>query len=93
MVKAVGSLVTNTLQMHLGYHELRNMLSKFREEREKRKMAPPSSAPAGGGAAPAGGPPTRSGSDYRTSSRGGEDYRERSDRDRGYERHTSSRYE
>jgi hypothetical protein len=27
--------------MHLGYHELRNMLAKFREEREQRKMAPP----------------------------------------------------
>ena len=23
--------------MHLGYHELRNLLNKFREEREKRK--------------------------------------------------------
>ncbi|THG95857.1 hypothetical protein EW026_g5867 [Hermanssonia centrifuga] len=38
-------------KMHLGYHELRNMLGKFKEEREKRKMAPPSSAPS---AAPAG---------------------------------------
>ncbi|KAF5380835.1 hypothetical protein D9615_004067 [Tricholomella constricta] len=86
-------------KMHLGYHELRNMLSKFREEREKRKMAPPSSTPAPGvtgGAAPAG-TPSRGGDrggDYR-SSRGGEEYRdrERGDRDRGYERHTSSRYE
>lgn len=72
--------------MHLGYHELRNMLSKFKEEREKRKMAPPSSTPSG--AVPSSGPP-RSG-DYR-SSRGGEEYRDR-DRDRGYDR-ASSRYE
>jgi hypothetical protein len=87
--------------MHLGYHELRNMLSKFREEREKRKMAPVSSTPvppgATGGAAPSG-TPSRSagdrGGDYR-SSRGGEEHRdrERGDRDRGYERHSSSRYE
>lgn len=77
--------------MHLGYHELRNMLQKFREEREKRKMAPPpASAPSG---APGGGP-ARSGSergaDYRSSR--GDDYR---DRDRGgYDRHgSSSRYE
>jgi len=75
-------------KMHLGYHELRNMLSKFKEEREKRKMAPPSSIPSGGsGAASASGPP-RSGGDYR-SSRGGDDYRERGDRDRGYERQSS----
>lgn len=33
--------------MHLGYHELRNMLGKFKEEREKRKMAPPASLPGG----------------------------------------------
>jgi len=85
-------------KMHLGYHELRNMLSKFREEREKRKMAPPSSTPApgvtGGAAA---GTPSRAGergSDYRPS-RGGEEYRdrERGDRDRGYDRHSSSRYD
>jgi len=78
-------------QMHLGYHELRNMLTKFKEEREKRKMAPPP-APAGvsGPSAPA---PSRSsgvdrGGDYRASR---DDYRER-DRDRGYDRH-SSRHE
>lgn len=29
--------------MHLGYHELRNMLKTFREEREKRKNIPPAS--------------------------------------------------
>lgn len=63
------------------------MLSKFKEEREKRKMAPPSSAPSGGGP-PSAGP--RSGGDHR-SSRGGEDYRDR-DRDRGYDRQPS-RYE
>ena len=77
--------------MHLGYHELRNMLSKFREERERRKMAPPSSAPSGlsGAAVPPSGPPSRS-SDYRA--RGGDEYRERGERDRGYDR-SSSRYE
>ncbi|KAG5638279.1 hypothetical protein H0H81_000925 [Sphagnurus paluster] len=86
-------------KMHLGYHELRNMLSKFREEREKRKMAPPSSTPAPGvtGSAAPTGTPSRGGdrgSDHR-STRGGEEYRdrERGDRDRGYERHSSSRYE
>jgi len=80
--------------MHLGYHELRNMLTKFREEREKRKMAPPTSTPGAlgvsGTAAP--GIPSRAGergADYR-SSRGGEEHR---DRDRGYDRHSSSRYE
>ncbi|KAG6833697.1 hypothetical protein H0H87_002894 [Tephrocybe sp. NHM501043] len=87
-------------KMHLGYHELRNMLSKFREEREKRKMAPPSTTPAPGvtGGSTSTGTPSRGGGDrggdYR-SSRGGEEYRdrERGDRDRGYERHSSSRYE
>ncbi|KAF8911981.1 putative U1 snRNP protein [Gymnopilus junonius] len=77
-------------KMHLGYHELRNMLNKFKEEREKRKMAPPSTLPSGGGTTPGAGPP-RSGGDYR-SSRGGDDYRERGDRDRSYDR-PSSRYE
>ncbi|KZP12612.1 LUC7-domain-containing protein [Athelia psychrophila] len=78
-------------KMHLGYHELRNMLQKFREEREQRKMAPPS-APTPSG--PPGGPPARSGGerggDYRSSR--GDDYR---DRDRGaYDRHgSSSRYD
>jgi hypothetical protein len=78
--------------MHLGYHELRNMLTKFREEREKRKMAPPptpTSAP-GPSAAPFSGPPRTPGdraTEHRSSR---DDYR---DRDRGYERHSSSRYE
>lgn len=73
--------------MHLGYHELRNMLGKFREDREKRKMAPPSAggASGGGGAARA------------VSERGGEHRSSRDERDRererGYERHGSSRYE
>ncbi|PAV24047.1 small nuclear ribonucleo [Pyrrhoderma noxium] len=31
-------------KMHLGYHELRNMLQKFKEEREQRKLAPPPSS-------------------------------------------------
>jgi len=86
-------------KMHLGYHELRNMLAKFREEREKRKMAPPSSTPAqpGMSGSAGSGTPARSGDrggDYR-SSRGGEEYRdrERGDRDRGYERHSSTRYD
>ncbi|KIM87211.1 hypothetical protein PILCRDRAFT_815687 [Piloderma croceum F 1598] len=80
-------------KMHLGYHELRNMLSKFREEREKRKMAPPAAPPAASAGAP-NGTPARSGSDrggdYRSSR--GDDYRDR-DRDRGYERHGSSRHD
>jgi hypothetical protein len=77
--------------MHLGYHELRNMLGKFREERERRKMAPPSSAPSGlsGSSVPPSGPPSRS-SDYRA--RAGDEYRERGERDRAYDR-PSSRYE
>ncbi len=68
--------------MHLGYHELRNMLIKFKEDREKRKMGPPSGAPAGApGTSPT---PGRGGErDYRSSR---DDYRER---DRGYDRHSS----
>lgn len=73
------------------------MLQKFKEEREKRKAAGPTAAPSvsGAPAAPANGPArSGSGGDYR-SSRGGEEFRDRdrSDRDRGYERHSSSRYE
>lgn len=57
--------------MHLGYHELRNMLKTFREEREKRKTAPPPmSAP--GNAAPGG--PRPSGGEHRSSR---DDYRDR----------------
>lgn len=78
--------------MHLGYHELRNMLAKFKEEREKRKTLPsstPAPVPAAGpGGSPTPGVPPRSGErDYRS---GRDEYRER---DRGYERHGSSRYE
>ncbi|KAG6877158.1 hypothetical protein C0993_009836 [Termitomyces sp. T159_Od127] len=79
-------------KMHLGYHELRNMLAKFKEEREKRKMAPQTPSVTGGTTSTmtrAGG--ERSG-DYRPS-RGGEEYRDRERGDRGYERHLSSRYE
>lgn len=84
-------------KMHLGYYELRNMLKQFKEEREKRKMGPPSSIPAVGppGAASGGlpsaasGQPPRTGADrdYRSSR---DDYRER---DRGYDRHSSSRHD
>lgn len=66
--------------MHLGYHELRNMLIKFKEDRDKRKMGPPSTTPSGGAVEPAAGGPPRGGDrDYRSSR---EDFRER---DRGYE--------
>jgi len=74
-------------KMHLGYHELRNMLKTFREERELRKLQPPAaSAPAGPGAS--GGAPR--GPDHRSSR---DDHR--SERDRGssgYER-SSGRYD
>jgi hypothetical protein len=72
-------------KMHLGYHELRNMLTKFREEREKRKtQAAPPPAPSSGGSAGRGG-------DHRASR---DDHRDRDRGDRGYsERHSSSRYE
>lgn len=69
------------------------MLGKFREEREKAKLAS-SSAPAattGTSSAPPGSSSRDRGGDYRAS-RGGVDDRDR-DRDRGYERHSSSRYE
>lgn len=73
--------------MHLGYHELRNMLTKFREEREKRKtqaVPPPAPSSVGGS--------TGRGGEHRSSR---DDHRDRDrDRDRGYsERHSSSRYE
>lgn len=82
-------VMSRVLQMHLGYHELRNMLSKFREDREKRKMAPPSSATPSGGA---GSGSARTGSDRGGEHRGLRDDRDR-ERERGYERHSSSRYE
>jgi hypothetical protein len=76
-------------QMHLGYHELRNMLTKFREDREKRKAQPaPPPVPSSGGGGGGGG--SGRGSEHRSSR---DDHRDR-DRDRGYsERHSSSRYE
>lgn len=76
--------------MHLGYHELRNMLAKFKEEREKRKAAggPTTTPSVPGSAMPAATPPSRSG-EYRSSR---DEFRDR-DRDRGYDRHPSSRYE
>ncbi|KAJ7273332.1 LUC7-domain-containing protein [Mycena rebaudengoi] len=77
-------------KMHLGYHELRNMLSKFREEREKAKLAPASSTTAASTSTPSSGPSRERTSDYRPSRNG--DDRDR-DRDRGYDRHSSSRYD
>jgi hypothetical protein len=76
--------------MHLGYHELRNMLTKFKEERDKRKAQaapPPVPSSSGGSVAGRGGEHRPSRDDHRD--------RERDrDRDRGYsERHSSSRYE
>ena len=69
--------------MHLGYHELRNMLAKFKEDREKRKAANPGSGGPGGSSA-SGPPGGRSGERPR------DDYRDRG----GFERHSSSsRYE
>lgn len=67
--------------MHLGYHELRKMLDKFKEDAEKRRMAPPTltSGSAAGG---------RPGDRDRD-----RDHRPRDDfRDRDRDRH-SSRYE
>lgn len=72
-------------KMHLGYHELRNMLGKFREDREKRKMPPPSSVPPSGAAGGAGKSGGDRGSDHRSS-------RDDRERDRGYDRH-ASRYD
>ncbi|KAF8587407.1 LUC7-domain-containing protein [Ramaria rubella] len=91
-------------KMHLGYHELRNMLSQFRAEREARKNAPPP-LPAGVNAAALPAPSAtvapRGASDRdkdRDRDRG--DYRSGRDRepgrDRGYsdrDRYGSSRYE
>jgi hypothetical protein len=84
--------IKSLAQMHLGYHELRNMLMKFREDREKRKAqaAPPAPVPSSGGGGSVGG----RGSEHRPPR---DDHRDRErdrDRDRGYsERHSSSRYE
>ncbi|KAF8350568.1 hypothetical protein F5887DRAFT_939880 [Amanita rubescens] len=75
-------------KMHLGYHELRNMLTKFREERDKRKATSMGAGVVVGNAAVG---TAGSRGDYRASR--GEEYRDR-ERDRGgYERHSSSRYD
>ncbi|KAJ7775065.1 LUC7-domain-containing protein [Mycena metata] len=78
-------------KMHLGYHELRNMLSKFREERDKAKNAPPSSAPPAATAV-AGSSSSSSGAprDYRPS-RSGEDRDRDRERDRGDRRRDRER--
>lgn len=75
--------------MHLGYHELRNLLQKFKEERDARKASGPPPSSATSGLPPSSG--ARPGErDYRSSR---DDYRDR-DRDRGYDREKySSRYE
>ncbi|TCD64539.1 splicing factor [Steccherinum ochraceum] len=65
-------------KMHLGYHELRNMLSKFKEDRENRKMQPPSGPP---GASRTADPRAR-----------GDDFRDR-DRDRYQSRYDDRRRE
>jgi len=74
-------------KMHLGYHELRNMLTKFREERDKRKaQAAPPPVPSSGSA-------TGRSSEHRSSR---DDHRDRDrerDRDRGYSERHSSRYD
>jgi len=84
-------------KMHLGYHELRNMLTKFREDREKRKSqaAPPPAPSSSSGGGGGGGGVAGRGSEHRSTR---DDHRERGDRDRdrdrGYsERHSSSRYD
>jgi len=86
-------------KMHLGYHELRQMLEAFKEARQKRNTAPPptSHIPSNTGGAstalPSGPRPERSdsgyrGSDYR-SSRGDDRYDRASER--GYDRDRSDR--
>ncbi|KIO16662.1 hypothetical protein M407DRAFT_241405 [Tulasnella calospora MUT 4182] len=78
-------------KMHLGYHELRQMLEQFKEARSKRHAPPPMAHPHSG-PPPAGMPPSgprpdrdngygnRSASDYRSSRD------DRYERDRGYDR-------
>jgi hypothetical protein len=81
--------------MHLGYHELRNMLIKFKEDRASGKTGPPppasasaaSMGPSGGGAPSGGGPPRDNG--YRPRDDG---YRDR-DRGQDRDRHSSRGYE
>ncbi|KAF8480717.1 small nuclear ribonucleoprotein [Gautieria morchelliformis] len=87
-------------KMHLGYHELRNMLSQFRAEREARKNAPaplPSGVASTNLAPPSATSAPRANDRDRDRDRG--DYRSTRDRepgrDRGYDRdrYGSSRYE
>ena len=44
-------LTPSNTQMHLGYHELRNMLIKFKEERQKKQASGGGGGGGGGGAA------------------------------------------
>lgn len=80
-------------KMHLGYHELRNMLSKFKEDREKRKAGGGGSGGNPAGSSNSAAPPAsggRSGGDYRSR----DEHRDRDrERDRGFDRHSSSRYD
>jgi len=85
-------------KMHLGYHELRNMLSQFRADREARKNVP---APLPGGVNSTPLPPPGSASSTRPTDRDrdrGSDYRSSRDRDQGrdrggYDRDRFSRHE
>ncbi|KAF8526182.1 small nuclear ribonucleoprotein [Hysterangium stoloniferum] len=81
-------------KMHLGYHELRNMLQQFRAEREARKNAPPPHS----GVSIVSMPPPGAASGPRPSDRDrdrGGDYRSSRDRepgrDRGYDRERDGR--
>ncbi|KAJ7905724.1 hypothetical protein B0H14DRAFT_2661308 [Mycena olivaceomarginata] len=67
-------------------------LASSGKKREKAKNAPASSAPAASSVSSSGAPRDSRGGDYRPS-RGGDDHRDRSERDRGYDRHSSSRYD
>jgi hypothetical protein len=95
--------------MHLGYHELRKMLTHFKEEREKRKMAPPPSFSTSSSHPSVSGPGTVNPAnlstsnavkgpdrDYRSSKDGFRDRERDRDREGGYDRdgrHGSSRHE
>lgn len=66
--------------MHLGYHELRRMLQQFKEEREKRRLAPPSLTSSGPNAPSGPSGPRNMGAGA------GDGYRGDRERDRGYDR-------
>jgi hypothetical protein len=68
-------------KMHLGYHELRTMIDKLKQERNQQRDTAPASAPSMD-TTPGGGPPR---GDHRSSR---DDYR---DRDRGYDRRNERR--